>query len=392
MHCRYHCKKVAERFILSRAPNTVMSGYHNPPDMAVSVVVGTRPEIIKMAPVYFALKKARLRPTLVHSGQHYDYQMSQVFFDELGLPKPEVFLGIGSGTPGKQTGDAIIKFEQEFAESRPDCVLVEGDTNTVLAGAIAAMKLRIKLGHVEAGLRSYDLRMPEELNRRLTDHASDYLFAPTTDSVRILRGESVWGRIFRTGNTAIDATVMYLPKALKRSSVLNDIEWEKFGLATLHRAENVDDKATLKQMVKVLLDSPTPIVLPLHPRTDARLKEADLKSVVERSNNIALLPPAGYFDMLALMDGASFILTDSGGIQEEATSPVIRKRVFVMRESTERPESVKAGYSTVVGTDPRRVLRAIGRYTRTPKDEFRACPYGKGDAAVRISSALRDHL
>ncbi|MGB2825620.1 MAG: UDP-N-acetylglucosamine 2-epimerase, partial [Thermoplasmata archaeon] len=169
--------------------------------MTISVVVGTRPEIIKMAPVYFALRKARLKPTLIHSGQHYDYQMSQVFFDELGLPKPEVFLGIGSGAPGKQTGDAIIKFEQEFAESRPDCVLVEGDTNTVLAGAIAAMKLRIKLGHVEAGLRSYDLRMPEELNRRLTDHASDYLFAPTVDSVRILKGEKVWGKIHRTGNT-----------------------------------------------------------------------------------------------------------------------------------------------------------------------------------------------
>ena len=357
--------------------------------MTVSVVVGTRPEIIKMAPVYFALRKARLRPTLMHSGQHYDYQMSQVFFDELGLPKPEVFLGIGSAAPGKQTGDAIIRFEQEFAESRPDCVLVEGDTNTVLAGAIAAMKLRIKLGHVEAGLRSYDLRMPEELNRRLTDHASDYLFAPTIDSVRILKGENVWGKIHRTGNTVIDATMRYLPKALKSSSIVKKVGWDEFGLATLHRAENVDDKATLKQMVRVLLDSPTPLVLPLHPRTDARLKEAGLKESIERSGNVLLIPPVGYFDMLALLSSAKFVITDSGGIQEEATSPAIKKRVFVMRKSTERPEAVRAGYCRVVGTDSQNVLRALRAYVRDPDDRFKACPYGKGDAAVRIAEVLK---
>ena len=206
--------------------------------MTVSVVVGTRPEIIKMAPVYFALKKARMKPRLVHSGQHYDYQMSQVFFDELELPKPDSFLGIGSGTPGKQTGEAIIKFEQEFVDHDADCVLVQGDTNTVLAAAVAAMKSGIKVGHVEAGLRSYDLRMPEELNRRLTDHASDYLYAPTKDSVDILRKEHVWGKVYRTGNTVIDAAVMYLPKALKRSKVISQVPWGEFALATLHRAEN----------------------------------------------------------------------------------------------------------------------------------------------------------
>lgn len=360
--------------------------------MTISVVVGTRPEIIKMAPVYFALRKARLKPTLIHSGQHYDYQMSQVFFDELGLPKPEVFLGIGSGAPGRQTGDAIVKFEQEFAESRPDCVLVEGDTNTVLAGAIAAMKLRIKLGHVEAGLRSYDLRMPEELNRRLTDHASDYLFAPTVDSVRILKGEKVWGKIHRTGNTVIDATLRYLPKALKKSSILKNVEWDEFGLATLHRAENVDDKATLKQMVKVLLDSPIPLVLPLHPRTDARLKEFGLKESVERSENVLLVPPVGYFDMLALMSSAKFIITDSGGIQEEATSPAIKKRVFVIRKSTERPEAVRARYCKVVGVDSKRVLRELRSFVKSPQVRFQPCPYGKGDAAERIAAILRRDL
>ena len=367
-----------------------MSGYPDVLIMVVSVVVGTRPEIIKMAPVYFALRKARLKPILVHSGQHYDYEMSQVFFDELGLPKPDAFLKVGSGAPGRQTGDAIIKFEHELESSRPDFVLVEGDTNTVLAGAIAAMKLRIRIGHVEAGLRSYDLRMPEELNRRLTDHASDYLFAPTTDSVRILKGERVWGKVFRTGNTVIDATIRYLPDVMKRSKALmSHIGHDEFALATLHRAENVDDPSTLKEMVEVLTNSPTPIVLPLHPRTDMRLKEAGLKKTVKKSENIVLLPPTGYLDMLALMKRAEFIITDSGGIQEEATSPVIRKRVFVMRKSTERPEAVRAGYCKVVGVDSKKALREISRYVAKPDDTFRACPYGKGDAAVRIADILR---
>lgn len=360
--------------------------------MTVSVVVGTRPEIIKMAPVYFALKRARLRPRLVHSGQHYDFQMSQVFFDELGLPEPDSFLGVGSGLPGHQTGDAIIRFEKEFLDSEPDCVLVEGDTNTVLAGAIAAMKLKVRVGHVEAGLRSYDLRMPEELNRRLTDHASDYLYAPTKDSVEILKREHVWGKVYRTGNTVIDATVMYLPKALKRSKVMDEVPWDRFALATLHRAENVDDAQTLRDMVEVLRRSPLPVVLPLHPRTDLRLRESGLKAEVEGSENIRLLPPAGYLDLLTLMSRAEFILTDSGGIQEEASSPVLKKRVFVMRRSTERPEAVRAGYCTVVGTKPRAVLRALREHMDEPRTRFAPCPYGKGDAADRIAKALGDDL
>jgi len=360
--------------------------------MRVVVVVGTRPEIIKMAPVYFALKKARLGPRLIHSGQHYDYQMSQVFFDELGLPEPDAFLKVGSGTAGHQTGEAIIEFEHEFEESGPDCVLVEGDTNTVLAGAVAAMKQRIPVGHVEAGLRSYDLRMPEELNRRLTDHASDYLFAPTEDSVRILRSEKVWGKVFKTGNTVIDATVRYLPKALKSSEVMARIGLERYALATLHRAENVDDEKTLRGMVKVLTECPVPVVLPLHPRTDLRLREFGMKGLVEDSENIRLIPPAGYFDTLVLMKNSEFVLTDSGGIQEEASSPVMRKRVFVMRLSTERPEAVRAGYCKVVGTDAGNVLGAVRSFVKAPRTSFKPCPYGKGDAAEKIVRALAKAL
>jgi UDP-N-acetylglucosamine 2-epimerase (non-hydrolysing) len=360
--------------------------------MVVSVVVGTRPEIIKMAPVYAALRRARLRPRLVHSGQHYDFKMSEVFFDDLDLPEPEVFLGLGSGEPGEQTGTAIVKFEKEFRESGPACVLVEGDTNTVLAGAIAAMKRGVPVGHVEAGLRSYDLRMPEELNRRLTDHASDYLFAPTRDSERILKGEKVWGKVFRTGNTVIDATVRYLPKAERQSKVLDEVPWDDYALATLHRAENVDVKATLSHMVEVLTRSPVPVVLPLHPRTDKMLKRYSLERKVVSSDNVHLLPPIGYLDMLVLMKNSSFILTDSGGIQEEASSPVIRKKVFVMRESTERPEAVRAGYCDVVGVDSKKVLAAVRSFVKAPVVRFRPCPYGQGHAAEAIVKALRQEL
>lgn len=360
--------------------------------MAVSVVVGTRPEIIKMAPVYFALQKAKLSPRLVHSGQHYDYKMSKVFFEELELPEPDAFLSVGSGTPGQQTGDAIVKFEKEFEGSKPACVLVEGDTNTVLAGAVAAMKKHIPVGHVEAGLRSYDLRMPEELNRRLTDHASDYLFAPTEDSVKILKGEGVWGKVFKTGNTVIDATLRYLPKAEKASKVMWDVPWDNYALATLHRAENVDDPRTLDNMVKVLTECPIPVVLPLHPRTDLRLKEHNLKPKLDMCENLKLLAPVGYFDMLVLMKRAKFIITDSGGIQEEATSPVMKKRVFVMRKSTERPEAVRAGYCKVVGTDAKKVLRELRRFVEDPKASFKPCPYGKGDSGERIASILKKEL
>jgi UDP-N-acetylglucosamine 2-epimerase (non-hydrolysing) len=358
----------------------------------ISVVVGTRPEIIKMAPVYFELKKAKLSPRLVHSGQHYDYEMSQVFFDELGLPEPDSFLNVGSGSPGHQTGDAIIKFEKEFSESKPSCVLAEGDTNTVLAAAMAAMKEHIKVGHVEAGLRSYDLRMPEELNRRLTDHASDYLFAPTDDSVKILKGENVWGKVFKTGNTVIDATIMYLPKATKASKISAEVPWVQYALATLHRAENVDNKDTLEQMVEVLLKAPLPVVLPLHPRTDARLKEFGLKEKIESSDNVKILKPVGYFDFLVLIKNSEFILTDSGGIQEEASSPVMKKRCFVMRKTTERPEAVKAGYCRVVGTDSKKVLKELNAFAENPIALFGRCPYGDGDAGAQIASILKDEL
>jgi len=241
-------------------------------------------------------------------------------------------------------------------------------------------------------LRSYDLRMPEELNRRLTDHASNFLFAPTEDSVKILKGEGVWGKIFKTGNTIIDATLTYTPKALKNPKIMWDVPWGNFALSTLHRAENVDNPATLEHIVKVLVGCPLPVVIPLHPRTDLRLREYNLKDKLEKSSNVKLLPPAGYFDMLVLMRNSKFIITDSGGIQEEACSPVMKKRVFVMRKSTERPEAVRAGYCKVVGTDSVKVLRELRKFVDDPKVQFKPCPYGKGDSGDRIATILKKEL
>jgi UDP-N-acetylglucosamine 2-epimerase (non-hydrolysing) len=281
-----------------------------------------------------------------------------------------------------------MRLEEAYLDGRPDVVLVEGDTNTVLAGALAGAKLGIKVGHVEAGLRSYDRRMPEEHNRRLTDHASDLLFAPTEHNAATLRREDVWGKIFVTGNTVIDACLEYLPLAERRSSILERINFDEFALATAHRAENVDDPKVLANIAGILMGSPLPVVYPVHPRTTKRLRDMGLYDRLVSHDNVQLIDPVGYFGFLLLMSRSSFIMTDSGGIQEEATAPNIRKKVFVLRENTERPEAVEAGYADVVGTNPGRVLEAIGAYLRHPENKFGPGPFGDGRSGLRILACL----
>ena len=223
--------------------------------------------------------------------------------------------------------------------------LVEGDTNSVLAAALAANKRFIPIGHVEAGLRSFDFRMPEEYNRRLTDHMSEYLFAPTERAKTNLIKESVWGKIYVTGNTAIDAVIQHLPIAERKSDIMRKIPFKTFALATAHRAENVDNVSVLESFMDVFSKSPIPIVYPMHPRTKKRLEENNMLSQMEALKNVLILPPLGYLDFLVLMKNCKLIITDSGGIQEEATAPAIRKPVLVMRLSTERPEAVEAGFA-----------------------------------------------
>lgn len=355
----------------------------------VVVVAGTRPEIIKMAPIIRALNKEKLPFLFVHCGQHYDYNMSQQFIENLELAAPDYSLKIESSSPGAQTAEIMMKMDQLLEKIEPSIVLVEGDTNTVLSAALAANKRVIPIGHVEAGLRSFDLRMPEEHNRRLTDHISDYLFTPTENAKANLIKENVWGKIYLTGNTAIDAVIQHLPIAEKKSTIMEKIPFKTFALATAHRAENVDDVAFLESFMEVFSKSPLPIVYPMHPRTKKRLQENNMLSQMEKMKNVLILPPLGYLDFLVLMKNCSLIITDSGGIQEEATAPGIRKRVLVIRLSTERQEAVEAGFAKIVGTDKNNILAAIHAAVEKEHKLPSVSPFGDGTAAVKTVDVIK---
>jgi UDP-N-acetylglucosamine 2-epimerase (non-hydrolysing) len=355
----------------------------------VVVVSGTRPEIIKMAPILRALKKAELPSSFVHCGQHYDYNMSQQFIEDLELEAPDYALKIESSSSGAQTAEIMMKMDQLLAEIEPSIVLVEGDTNSVLSAALAANKQAVPIGHVEAGLRSFDLRMPEEHNRRLTDHISEYLFAPTERAKANLLRENVWGKIFLTGNTAIDAVNEHLPIAEKKSTIMEKIPFQTFALTTAHRAENVDKVEVLKAFVDVFSKSPIPIVYPMHPRTRKRLKENGMLTQLERLKNVLILPPLGYLDFLVLMKKCNLVITDSGGIQEEATAPAIRKRVLVIRLSTERQEAVEAGFAKVVGTDESKILASLKEAVEIKADLPSVSPFGDGTAAEKIVEIIK---
>ena len=318
--------------------------------------------------------------------------MAQQFIENLELSTPDNWLKIGSASPGAQTAEIMTKMDQLIEKVGPSAVLVEGDTNTVLASALAASKRVVPIGHVEAGLRSFDLRMPEEHNRRLTDHISEYLFAPTERAKSNLQGENVWGKIYLTGNTAIDAVNEHLPIAEKKSNIMEQIPFDKFALATAHRAENVDDPAVLNSFIEVFEKSPLPIVYPMHPRTRRRLQENSLLSKIEEMDNLKVFGPLGYLDFLILMLNCRLIITDSGGIQEEATAPQIRKRVLVTRLSTERQEAVEAGFATVVGTDSKKILEALHEAADTNENLPYFSPFGDGKAAFRTVELLKKNL
>ena len=353
------------------------------------LVVGTRPEIIKMAPVVRAFKERGSPFLLVHCGQHYDYNMSQQFIDELELPPPDHSFKIRLSSPAEQMARIVSDMNKLLERTSPGIVLVEGDTNTVLAAALAANKRAVPVGHVEAGLRSHDLRMPEEHNRRLTDHISSVLFAPTARSRDNLKRENVWGKIHVTGNTVIDAVIQHLPIAERKSDILKRIRFERFVLATAHRAENVDSPTVLQNLMGILAESPIPVVFSIHPRTKKRLMQNALFASINKNENVQILPPLGYLDFLVLMKNSELIVTDSGGIQEEATAPGIRKPVLVVRLSTERPEAVETGFAKVVGTDKEDTLRALNRMVSRSEDLPRKSPYGNGKAAEKIERIVR---
>ena len=355
---------------------------------ATMIIVGTRPEIIKMAPLVRAFKKRNLPFVFVHCGQHYDYNMSQQFIEELGLPRPDYGFKFRAQSQGLQTARILALAESVVKKVKPRNVLVEGDTNGTLACALATVKLNVPVGHVEAGLRSFDLRMPEEHNRRLVDHLSAYLFAPTEVAKANLIKENVWGKIRVTGNTVIDAVAQHIQLAREKSTIMNRIRFKHFALVTAHRAENVDDPVVLENFVEAFTHSPIPIVYPIHPRSLLRLRQQKKLRKLSRSSNVQLLPPVGYFDFLTLMKSCDLIITDSGGIQEEATAPMIRKPVLVTRLSTERPEAVTAGFAEVVGVESKRLLSAIKRILDERHKMPTNSPYGDGKAAEKIVEFL----
>jgi UDP-N-acetylglucosamine 2-epimerase (non-hydrolysing) len=352
------------------------------------IIVGTRPEIIKMAPLVRAFKERNLPFVFVHCGQHYDYNMSQQFIEELELPEPDYGFKVKAYSQAIQTARILTLVEGVVKKAKPSNVLVEGDTNGTLASALAAVKLQVPVGHVEAGLRSFDLRMPEEHNRRLVDHMSTYLFAPTEVARRNLMNENVWGKIHVTGNTVVDAVIQHIFLAEKKSSIMERIRFGRFALATAHRAENVDDPTVLRNFAEAFEESPIPVVYPIHPRSRKRLQQQGMLKKLSRSKNVQLLQPLGYFDFLVLMKNCEVIITDSGGIQEEATAPPIRKPVLVIRLSTERPEAVKAGFAKVVGVEKQSILKAMEKVLTTEFTAPRTSPYGDGTAAKRILDIL----
>lgn len=347
----------------------------------VATVVGARPQFIKAAPLSVALREAGLSELLIHTGQHYDHGMSEVFFEELGLPRPEVNLGVGSGPHGWQTAAILTRIEEVLLAERPDWLLVFGDTNSTLAGALAAAKLSIPVAHVEAGLRSFQRAMPEEHNRVLTDHCSDLLFCPTQDAVDQLAREGIREGVHLVGDPMADVLEQQLPRARQRPCLANlGLEAGAYLLATLHRPANVDEPAALRRLLDALGSLGEAVVFPVHPRTRERI--AALEPAWTPPSSLRLLEPVSYLDMLALLDGARGVLTDSGGLQKEAyltATPCV-----TLREETEWTSTVEAGWNRLAGSDPARIREAVALSPPSARPQL----FGAGDSSEQIARLL----
>jgi UDP-GlcNAc3NAcA epimerase len=364
--------------------------------LKIASIVGARPNFIKLAPVHKALSKnPEIEHTIIHTGQHYDFEMSEIFFKEFKLPKPDINLQVGSGTPGYQTGEMIKRIEKELLRSSFDLVLVYGDTNSTLAGALAAVGSRTRLAHVESGLRSFDKRMPEETNRVLTDHISDYLFASTRMAVGNLRKESVQGRIIYSGDLSVEI-VDEAVKAGAKSDVLDrlSLEYKSYVLLTIHRVENTTasprNLATIIKAIEALKD--TTIVFPIHPRTLQAIKDSRQLAAISRCQNLKLIKPLGYVDFVRLAHDASKIVTDSGGVQKEAF--LLKVPCITVRQNTEWVETVSLGWNKLVGSsDARAIAEAVQKWMPARKKPQAVFGQGKTSAIVRdriVSMLLQD--
>jgi UDP-N-acetylglucosamine 2-epimerase len=349
-------------------------------------IVGARPQFIKAAPVTRALGRAGSDVMLIHTGQHYDYGMSQVFFDELGVPPPHVNLSVGSGTHGHQTAEMLWRIEEVLTAERPDVVVVYGDTNSTLAGALAACKLQLPLAHVEAGLRSFNRTMPEEHNRVVADHSADLLFCPTETAVRNLAREGLTRGVHLVGDTMLDAVQQFLPAATRRSTMLRDLALSPKGyvLLTVHRPYNTDDAGSMEAILSALSMLDETVVFPVHPRTRRQLEQFDLWARLTATSGVKVVDPVGYLDMLVLEQHARLIVTDSGGMQKEAY--FLGVPCVTVRPETEWIETVEAGWNVVAGTSRDGILKAITD-TRWP-DKPGPPLFGSGDAAENIVRVL----
>jgi UDP-GlcNAc3NAcA epimerase len=384
--------------------------------MKIVTIVGARPQFIKAAALRRAIEaynertraKKRVREVLVHTGQHYDYSMADIFFEELGLPIPDYHLDVRSGSHAKQTALMLERIEGVLHQEKPDLVMVYGDTNSTLAGALTAAKLNIPVAHVEAGLRSYNRVMAEETNRILTDHLSTFLFCPTIQAIRNLSKEGIKDGdtkvVQNVGDVMYDSILYYSKLAEKRSTILNDLglvlphrsftpnaslRTPNYYLATLHRAENTDDPARLKSVLTALheIGKEIPVVLPLHPRTKKMIKAYGLRSERRR---LKVIEPVPYLDMIALSKNARVILTDSGGLQKEAYW--LRVPCVTLREETEWVETVKSGWNVVVGTHVKKIVQAVRHWAEERQPKKRGGAFGDGRAGEKIVRTLADRF
>jgi UDP-N-acetylglucosamine 2-epimerase (non-hydrolysing)/UDP-GlcNAc3NAcA epimerase len=355
--------------------------------MNVLTVVGNRPQFIKAAAVSGPLRRAH-HELLIHTGQHYDEELSDVFFSELGLPSPDRELGISRGSNTSQTSRMLDALEPVIGEAAPDVVLVYGDTNSTLAGALAGAQAGVPVAHVEAGMRSFDRSMPEELNRVLADHASSLLLCSSEVAVANLEREGVAGTVELVGDVMVDVALSVQPRARERVDLLHarGVEPGSYVLATAHRAGNVDDPERLARLVELLLSVPSQVVLPLHPRTHGRLRAAGLLERLQRSERLRITPPLSYVELAALLCNARAVLTDSGGLQKEAYLAGVR--CITLRPSTEWVETVETGWNTLVDLDIAGTLEALDR---EPPPEHPPL-YGDGHAAERAVDALTLHV
>ena len=350
--------------------------------MKIVTIVGARPQFIKSAPVRLAIAAAGYQEYLVHTGQHYDHSMSDVFFEEMGIHEPSINLNVGSGTHAQQASQMLVGIESILLSQKPDIVLVYGDTNSTLAGALASAKLQIKLAHIESGLRSYNRHMPEEHNRVLTDHCSDLLFCPTQTAVDNLMHEGITSGVHLVGDTMYDAVLQFSTIAAHHSNIMDRLHLTPKGylLATIHRAYNTDNPSILTSILKAFQIVGDTIVFPIHPRT---LKAIEMANIT-LSPNIKIIEPVGYLDMLVLEQNAKTIVTDSGGVQKEAYLFMVP--CVTVRPETEWVETIQSGWNELVGTDTDNIARALQKKSAPPisHPDF----FGDGHASEKIVSVL----